>query len=379
MDWRPYGPCCHRHAADAEIGFCPDCGHPFLRCMAFAECKSLVTPTDPCPICVAPALMIDAGAVVQARTGERMSVPLILRNGSAVARPLWVKRIMLWDGHVDTPLALTWEQIDAGAERRFSIDTPPMAEGGTYTLRVILVLASRYKGLEEEYAFAGGMTVTVSTGTEAKQIVQNITVSGTGGFVENRVAGDTAGTGPSGLKDRTLVPLERAEKYELEQGIRGYRDEATRVPRHVEFAFAGFRAADRPADGVTMLARGRLICGRNSRTADPASQEVASDVSLRAYDVRTGGLDEPVTMAISRHHFDLVVVNDRLCLQARTTRGLQLNSENLSAGEVAVIEPGDRIVPIPGRPDKLTLQVSFASSIGTVERILLSRTPAVTT
>jgi hypothetical protein len=354
MDWQPYGACCHRHAHDAESVFCPDCGRPFLRCMAFSECRSLVTPTQACPVCVAPALMIDAGAVVQSKAGERLSVPLILRNASPAARPFWVKRIVKWDGHVDEPLALTWEQIEPGAERHFTLDTPPISEGGTHTLRVIIVLASRHKGLEEEYAFAAGMAITVS-GHDTQQIIQNINLSGaqfqTGGMVNTQLnTRGTPGTAPAALSDRALL---------------------------VGFSFRGFRSADRPPDGTTMLLGGGLACGRNARTPDPSAHAIANDLCLRAYDVRSGAVDEPATLAISRHHFDLVVVNDRLCVHARSTHGLELNRTLLASGQVEPLAPGDRLLPIPGHPEKLMLQLSFSASIGTVDRIDISRTPAM--
>jgi hypothetical protein len=380
VDWQPYRACCHRLAVDAESAFCPECGHPFLRCMAFTECRSLVTPTQACPVCVAPALMIDAGAVVQSKMGERVSVPLILRNASPAARPIWVKRIIKADGRVDEPVALTWEHIESGAERHFALDTPPLAEGGTHTMRVILVIASRYKGLEEEYAFTAQTRITVS-GSDSQQIVQNINLTGaqfqTGGMVHTQLnTRTTAEAAPAALRDRALLSLERAEKYELQSGIRGYREEDLRVPRHVAFSFTGFRPDDAPPAGTTLLASGRLACGRNSRTPDPSANAIPSDLCLRAYD-RRGAIDEPATLAISRHHFDLVIVNDRLCVQARSTHGLELNGEPMASGDVAPLAPGDRLVPIPGRPDKLTLQFGFSTSIGTVDRIDVRRTPAV--
>src|SRR5262245_15803280 len=153
MDWKPYRACCNRFAADPDVAFCPECGHSFIRCMAFAECGSLVTPTQACPVCVAPALMIDAGAVTQSRTGERVSVPLILRNNTTGSRPIWVKQIFKTHDRVDEPVALTWEQIDPQTERHFTIDLPPLAEGGTHALRMLFVLASRYRGIEEVYAY----------------------------------------------------------------------------------------------------------------------------------------------------------------------------------------------------------------------------------
>lgn len=82
-------------------------------------------------------------------------------------------------------------------------------------------------------------------------------------------------------------------------------------------------------------------------------------------------------MAISRHHFDLVVANDRLCVHVRSSRGLQINDRTLASGEWLAVTPGDRIVPLAGRADKLTLQVEFTAVAGVVERVELSRVPAV--
>jgi hypothetical protein len=119
-----------------------------------------------------------------------------------------------------------------------------------------------------------------------------------------------------------------------------------------------------------------MLFGRNSRTADVTANAVPNDVCLRAFDARTKAVDEPATMAISRHHFELVVVNDRLCVHARATGGMQVNAKDLAPGEVMPIVPGDRIVPIPGHGDKLTLRVGFTTAIGVVERIDVSRVPA---
>lgn len=378
MEWLPYKPCCHRYAAETDAAFCPECGHPFLRCMAFAECKSLVTPTQACPVCVAPVLMIDAGAVVQSKTGERLSVPLILRNNSTGGRSIFVKQIMKLDNE---PVALTWESIDAQTERHFTVDMPPLAEGGTHALRMLFVIASRYRGLEETYAFTGGTTISVS-GQESQQIVQNINLAGaqfqTGGMVHTALnTKDKGSSAPAGLADRQNLPLERAEKYELEQGIRGYHDKGLRVPRNVEFSFTSFRPSEVPPDGSTMLVAGRFTVGRNSRNPAPSANAEPNDISLRVY-TAAGEVDEPATLAISRHHFDFVVVNDRLCVHARTTHGMELSGAELASGVVAPIKPGERLVPIPGRSDKVTLQVAFSSSHGSVDRITVSRSPGIT-
>ena len=72
------------------------------------------------------------------------------------------------------------------------------------------------------------------------------------------------------------------------------------------------------------------------------------------------------------------VVNDRLCVHARATSGMQVNAEDLKPGQVFAVVPGDRVIPIPGRGDKLTLRVRFANAIRVVDQIDVSRTPAVT-
>lgn len=380
MDWRPYQPCCQESAAATDAAFCPSCGHPYLRCMAFAECHTLVSPSQACTGCVAPVLMVDEGAVIESKRGDRLSVPLILHNASPAGRPLWVKRIVKWDDGIDEPMALTWERIDSRTERRFALDTPPLADGGTHTLRVIIVVASRHKGVEEEYAFSAGLSIAVSS-PDTRNVHQRINITGnqfgTGGMVHAPVPGVGASRteAPAALQDRRPVPLERAEKYELDHGVRGYRAEAVRVPRHVEFTFSGFPGSDCPPNGFITLQRGRLAFGRNSRIPDPASNPVPNDVCLRAYDPRSGGVDEPATLAISRHHFDLVVVNDRLCVHARSSGGMQVNGNDLASGQILTVGPGDRIVPIPGRPDKVTVQVAFVESIGSIERVEITRVP----
>jgi hypothetical protein len=178
------------------------------------------------------------------------------------------------------------------------------------------------------------------------------------------------------LAERQPLTLERAEKFELEHGIRGYHDRGLRVPRTVEFTFASFRPSEVPPDGSTMLLAGRFTVGRNSRKPDPSANAEPNDICLRVYN-DAGEIDEPATLAISRHHFDFVVVNDRLCVHARTTHGMELSGAELASGVVSPIKPGERLVPIPGRPDKVALQVAFSSSHGTVDRVTVSRTPGV--
>lgn len=352
--------------------------------MAVAECRSLVSPAGPCPVCVAPQLFVDAGAVVQSKAGERLAVPLILRNQSPAGRPIWVKRIARLDGARADTVPLTWEQIEAGAERRVTVETPPLDAGGTHALRVVVVVASRHRGLEEEYAFTAGTTLQV-TSQQAHSFNPVFTIEGgaaqaggvaNGSVVSNRFDVDFGDAGAvATLRERLPLPLDRAERYELEEGLRGYRDSGARAHRLVAFSFQGFHPAECPPEGVTLTDRGLLAFGRNSRVTGRDGQTPPNDVCLRAYDARPGMVDEAATLAISRHHFDLMVVNDRVCVLARTTRGLQVNAQDLVAGQLVPLTSGDRIVPIPGRPDKLCLHVELRSSVGMVDTVQVRRSP----
>lgn len=381
MEWKTPKPCCAQFAREGDVAFCPECGQPLVRCMAFAECGGLVGPGDYCRSCVSPQLAIAAGAVVHSKKGERIAIPLVLLNASPSGRPFWVTRLVKREGGSDYPVGMTWERVDAGRERHFTLDTAPLAEGGTHNFGIVMVIASRFKGLEESYAFATDILVTVS-GQDAQQINQTINFSGahfeTGGLVNTSLkTNDTRDAGPGGLKDRLPLPFDRQDRYELDHEIRGYRHPPLVVPRNAEFAFTGFAAEDVPPGGLLSQLTGRISCGRSSRVPDPTGAGITNDVALRVYD-RKGAVEEPATLAISRHHFDLVVVNDRLCVHARTSQGLEVNGELIASGSVTPLRPGDRLIPIPGRADKMALQFNFAPSTGTAERVHVRRNPVTT-
>ncbi len=373
MDWRPYNSCCAKNAADPEAVFCAECRHLLLRCQAFADCGGLVSPGGPCPHCVAPRLSLDAGATTQSKKGDRLAIPLVLRNASTSGRALWVKRIEQRESDSPELVALTFDAVEAGGERRFPIETAPLDESGSRTIRVVLVVATRHRNLEEEYAFKADLTVAIS-GTEAQSVTNNITVSGTG-HLFHKSFDSGKGEGAATAAD-TAIPLERAERYEIEQGIRGYASSGWRVPRQVPFTFKGFRDADHPGREATMAGQGRLSFGRNRRGPAPESGMIANDVCLRAF-ARSGEVDEPATLAISRHHFDLVIANERLCLHAAASKGVQVAGRLVPAGQLVPLASGDDIVPIPDHPEKLALRVTFTHAFDTVEHVTITRTPAV--
>lgn len=380
MEWRPYASCCHRQALAVDSAFCGECGRLLLRCMAFQECMSLVTPGGACPMCVAPALSLEKGAITRSQVGRRLAIPLVLRNGSGAGRALRVDAIVVRDGSGEVPVPLPWEEIDAQSERGFTVETAKLEQAGTRALDIVATLASRYKGREERYAFGASVTIEIDT-PDPTQIVQNINLTGaqfaTGGMVHAPVANrQTADREPVALRERTALAFERAERFEIPLGIRGYRNGNLRVPRSVEFAFPGFPDSERPAKGATIGQRGVLACGRAGRQYDAEHNPLPSDLSLRVHDPRTGEVDERAAVFISRHHFDLLVMNDRLHVVPRGSNGLEVNGQRLAIGSVHELGDGAEIVPIPGHRERLALKIRFRAALGIVETIELAREPA---
>jgi hypothetical protein len=138
----------------------------------------------------------------------------------------------------------------------------------------------------------------------------------------------------------------------------------------VALAFNGFTPKDAPLSGRILAARGRLTVGRNSQRA-----KQPNDLCIRVYK-NNGDIDEPATMAISEHHFDVIVANDRLYIQSHARSGIKVNTELLNSGETLELKSGDRLVALPERPDALALQFTFSRKHNAVERVTVTRTPA---
>lgn len=384
MEWQRYKECCHRNALDVSATFCDECGASLLRCMAYPECYSLVEPLTPCKVCVAPELYIDQGAVTKTTIGHQLSIPLILRNASRIERPIWVTKALVRRGDEDfRNLDLPWERLGSGEERSFFVDTGPLEAGGTGVIEIEIAFGTRYKGYEEQYLYGGAVRFS-SEAEKSNQITQNINLSGaqfgTGGLVHApmRVDGGGDDARDNGAASRAPVPFERYERHELEFGIRGYAKGGHLVPRTVDFRFHGFPPRHAPANGSAIGSRGVMIFGRNSTTFDAERNPSPSDVVLRAVDPRTGETDVETTYGISRRHFDLLILNNRLCLHTRSTNGLLLNGEPSPTSSLTVLNDGDTVAPLANRANAVALRVGFAARPdGLVETINIFREPMI--
>ncbi|MEL6283600.1 MAG: hypothetical protein AAFQ73_12720 [Pseudomonadota bacterium] len=382
MEWTGYKTCCHRAALDPAAAFCGECATPLIRCMNFNECLQLVEPMKPCPVCLNPELIVEEGAVSSGGVGTRLAIPLKLRNHNAeLPRPIFLKRLLKREsGQDETEVPLDWQVVEAGAERSFLVEAGPFDTDGVARVELLLTMAMRSKeGFEEAYVFGGSLLLTVARDS-AQQVVQNIDFSGahfeTGGLVKTDLRVDDASPQQAQQAGRRVLPLERLEVSEVKEGIRGYGQTGVRVPRTVQFAFHGFPEKDAPNFEVRLGARGALAMGRSGRERDPERNPSPMDVSLRAYGA-SGALDLETSNRVSRHHFDLVVLNDRLCVHVRSAKGAIINDRQLAAGSVEPINDGDLLTPSGDVAGRIGLRAHFRSNPhGVVERIDLRRDPS---
>jgi hypothetical protein len=344
-----YRDCCRRLASEIDTGFCPECGHALYRC-AYPGCRSLINPLGHCPLCVRPELYVEKGAVLVAEKDECLTIPFVLLNASPVNHALSVQSLFRFGKDVkNEPVSIGWEKLEAGRERAFSVQTEPFTGSGTIHLGLTVIVTSRVEEIEELYAFAGEMRIDVERGSvEPTQISQTFNMEGanlgTGALVyANQKQAE------SGLKKRQAVaqqsrlpiPLERQDRYERENGQRGYKESGIRIPRNVEFIYDGFPASDRPSDGPLRGLQPIIRCGRNGRRFDAQKNPQPNDLCLRIYNSKSGELDMEGSSAISRNVCEFIIQNDRLNLRALSDKAIAQNGVALKSGDIVVVNNGD--------------------------------------
>jgi hypothetical protein len=374
--WEDYRSCCRVTAArDRAAGFCPECGHRLFRCPA-PDCGSLLAPLGHCAACVDLSLSVEKGAMLSARLGECLSVPFVLRN-DASTRPLSIKAILReMTGSPREPVALAWDQLEAGRTRNFSVTAGPFSTAGRNSLRLVVVVCAGFGEVEETYAFSGEVAVDVE-GKDPTQVVQNFNLAGadfgTAGMVVANPHADTHRRQGDALDAREQLVLERVERFEMREGLRGYDKLNARVARDAEFRFAGFPQADAPPNGP-LLAGPIIRCGRNSRARDGAATAQPSDLCLRVYEAGTGALDREASAAISRHVCDFVLQDDRVYVRSATPAGLAVNGQRLDAAERRVVDHGDSFTVAAGQGKSVTFTAALRAAGAVVSEIRFEKT-----
>ena len=366
--------CCYRTALDSDAGYCGDCGKPVFRCMAYEECGGLLDSEGRCPICIAPELYLEAGAVKGARVGGAMSLPLIVRNASTVGRPLFITGMWSREGNGDwSPIRLPWERLEAEQSAPIAATADRLDKAGSHSLSILISAVSRWRWREEAFAFTSNLNLTIEA--DDAGLVNNVNISGekigAGAMVHIVNKNDGASAGAERLVETKQLELTRADNDGRSFGLRGMGD-GTWVPRTVRCIWKGFGDDGAPADGPLVTSDGVLSLGRAKTKLAGGS----GDARLLVYG-RDGALDEGASRAISRHHFDLYIESNRLMLRVNSENGVRLNGKALGRSKAAQLCDGDVIEPLVKAPNCLAIHVRFEINHGSVDAVTFTRKPAV--
>jgi len=387
MPFQSYAPCCLVSARDLAANACDQCGHVLLRCPGFAECSSLVDATGFCAAHVAPQLFIERGALLGARVGQRVTVPMVLANGSRLGGGFRVERLLKGEPGRDLEeVALDWDALRAGDERPFHVDTGVFEAGGTTRLRVVLVLGTQRGDAQESYAFSAEIVLKIDEREQKAQITQNISVQG-GHFEAGASA--VVQTGPSvseamkySLGDSNLTSagrtpvtnLQRAEAYELREGVRGYTELRAAFGRQVEVRCDGFDAGEAFPDKRPFVGRVLVTIGRNSRERSDQNPE-PNDLVFRSRGA-DGAVDRERSLAVSGRAATLGLQNGRLLLTVTGSRALYVNGDRLEPDAAAVLADKDRVGLLGPRANDLGFTVEFSAEGDQLATLWLTRSGA---
>ena len=364
------GSCCHRSALGSETSFCTECGKPLIRCMAVAECGSLLNEQGLCPVCIKLELALDAGAAATVREGGKLALPLTIGNASPVGRPLFVTGLWVKEDDGDLrEISLPFKRLEPGAVSNVAIRTGVLDYAGVHQVDLRIAVATRYQWREEEYVFSSAIIFPVET-KDPSGPVTNIHVEGDAGpgftvYNPTRIENDRAAG-----RDTHVAPIQlnaiRADRSERLLKRRGYENGLI-VPRNVEFDWDGFPDGDAPFAGPILQPSGLLCLGRNS---------TALEVGANAARLLVGtpdNIDEKASLGISRQHFTLYTESGRLMLRVDSQFGLLVNEQALGRTKTVALQDGDVIRPLREIPDALSVAINFETQQDTVQRVTVHR------
>lgn len=363
--------CCNQSALDIETSFCTTCGKPLIRCMASAECGSLLDDTGLCPVCVQPELFLNAGAAVAVREGGKLSMPLMIANASSVKRPLFVNGLWVKEEDGDLrKITLPFRRLDPGNSADVGIQSGILEHAGVHRIDIRLAVSTRYEWREEEYVFAGAIIFPVES-NDPSGPVTNITVQadqvGAGMTIYNptRIENERE-DGRAGITAPIALKITRADESERQFGLRGYEN-GIAVPRDVEFEWRGFPEGHAPFDGLNVKTSGLFNCGRGASFRNNGT----TDVRLLFDNENASGREN--SLAISRQHFSLYVESGRLMVHVDSQFGLRVSGDAYGRTKTVILNDGDTIEPIMKKPEKLFLKVAFEAQHDLVRKIVLTR------
>lgn len=363
--------CCNQSALDSETSFCTTCGKPLIRCMASAECGSLLDDTGLCPVCVQPEIFLDAGAAVAVREGGRLSMPLMIANGSSVKRPLFINGLWVKESEGDLrKITLPFRRLDSGRSADVGIQSGVLDHAGVHRIDLRIAVSTRYEWREENYVFAGAIIFPVES-RDPSGPVTNITVQadqvGAGMTIYNptRIESERE-SGEAGLTAPIALKVTRADETERALGLRGYGN-GVAVPRDVEFEWRGFPEGHAPFDGLNVKASGLYNFGRGASVRNNGT----TDVRLLFDNESAKGREN--SLAISRQHFSLYIESGRLMLHVDSQFGLRVSNDAYGRTKTVILNDGDTIEPITKKPQEFFITISFEVQHDFVRKVVLTR------
>ena len=362
--------CCHHSALESETSFCTECGKPLIRCMAVAECGSLLNEQGLCPVCVAPALSLDAGAAATVREGGKLALPLAISNASPLSRPLFVTGLWMKEDDGDLrEISLPFKRLEPGAVANVAVRTGVLDHAGVHQVDLRIAVATRYQWREEEYVFSSAIVFPVET-KDPGGPVTNIHVDGDVGagftvYNPTRIEDDRASGRETHIAPIRLNAI-RADQSERLLKRRGYESGLT-VPRNVEFQWEGFGEGNAPFAGPILHPSGLLCFGRNATTLETGAN--AARLLVGPID----NIDVQASLAISRQHFTIYTESGRLMLRVDSQFGLLVNDQALGRTKTIELKDGDVIRPLQKRPDAHAVSICFEARRDTVQRIIVKR------
>lgn len=366
-------PCCIRSALEeSDATYCTECGSPLLRCMAFSKCGGIVNESGHCPICVHPQLQIAVGAQMKATVGGSVAVPFELVNGSLVDRKIYVRSLWSREKGDWRQERLGWAGLDPEERKSASVTACEIEKPGLHEIEIMWVVASQYGAREEQFAYATRVRLDVPD--TSSQPGSNIQINGShnpGQIIQLKVPEDGTG-GTQKVIEAIDMKVERQEIEERRMGLRGMA-EGQRLIRSAGFHFEGFakdHAPEREQPIVTPDAM--LVFGRDHRRSEGGT----TDARLLVIQ-SDGSIDESLSRAISRRHFEVYVENERLVLHVAAKFGLKVNEKTHGIDSIVPLNEGDVITPIVTKPDALRLKVAMRRQRNTINRVIFTRIPAI--
>lgn len=364
--------CCYTAAIGDDATFCGECGKPLLRCMAAEECGGLLDDHGLCTVCVSPHLQVDAGAMVAAKVGGAVSLPLSIANLSVVGRPIFVTDIWTREaGGEWRAQALGWERLAAGEVGPVAVTADRFERAGAHSLDVLVAVSSRWRWRQESFAFATTLRLNIEGDKADAGPVVNIggKTAGHGNIVY--ISGQDSDTDQTSTADEAVsLAMVRVEKEERRLGLRGHNANLW-VPRSTRFEWSGFDQYEAPSDGPLLRSDGLLTFGR-SRTHTAGG---TNDARLLVRS-KNGDLDETISRLISRRHFELYIECDRLMLRVESEAGVRVQGDAYGRGKTIQLSDGDVISPLVKSPDLLGISVKFHVEHGAVRSVFLTRQSA---